>query len=256
VDLGLAGRVALVTGASGGIGEACATALAAEGCRVVGTDIVADRIEERAAEDPERFGAVVADLSDADGPAAAVAHTIERFGRLDVLVCAGGVFGTARGGLFAAAAGAPASEITPAEWDRTLAINLRGSFLAAQSAITHMAAAGWGRVVVVGSVSGQMGGFGAGGLPLDDRHVEVGERVVDDTVARSGPDDDKTMWRTRRKGSAVSRPGRRSAGRVSSGGWGQRGRRSRCHRPVRTVDLRPWWVRRGRVPAPRRGRRG
>ncbi|ALL79356.1 hypothetical protein AD006_29150 (plasmid) [Pseudonocardia sp. EC080610-09] len=162
MDLGLSGRVALVTGASSGIGEACATALADEGCRVVGTDIAATGIEERAQTDPERFGAVVADLADPDGPTGAVAHTIERFGRLDVLVCAGGVFGTARGGILAAAAGEPASEITPNEWDRTLTINLRGSFLAAQAAIAYMSTAGWGRVIVVGSVSGQMGGFGAG----------------------------------------------------------------------------------------------
>lgn len=162
MDLGLSGRVALVTGASSGIGEACVTALADEGCRVVGTDIIATGIEERAQADPERFGAVVADLADPDGPTGAVAQTIERFGRLDVLVCAGGVFGTARGGILAAAAGEPASEITPDEWDRTLTINLRGSFLAAQAAIAHMSTAGWGRVIVVGSVSGQMGGFGAG----------------------------------------------------------------------------------------------
>ncbi len=162
MDLGLSGRVALVTGASSGIGEACALALADEGCQVVGTDIVADGIERRAAADPERFSAVVADLADADGPASAVAHAIDRLGRLDILVCAGGVFGTARGGILASAAGEPASQITPAEWDRTLAINLRGSFLAAQAAIAHMAAASWGRVIVVGSVSGQMGGFGAG----------------------------------------------------------------------------------------------
>lgn len=162
MDLGLSGRVALVTGASSGIGEACALALSDEGCRVVGTDIVADGIERRAAADPERWSAVVADLADSDGPASAVAHAIERFGRLDVLVCAGGVFGTARGGILASAAGEPASTITPAEWDRTLTINLRGSFLAAQAAIAHMTAAGWGRVIVVGSVSGQMGGFGAG----------------------------------------------------------------------------------------------
>jgi 3-oxoacyl-[acyl-carrier protein] reductase len=162
MDLGLAGRVALVTGASSGIGEACALALAAEGCRVVGTDIVPDGIERRAEQDAECYSAVVADLAAEDGPGSAVAHAVSRFGRLDVLVCAGGVFGTARGGIFAAAAGEPAGEITPAAWDRTLTINLRGSFLAAQAAIPYMATAGWGRVIVVGSVSGQMGGFGAG----------------------------------------------------------------------------------------------
>jgi 3-oxoacyl-[acyl-carrier protein] reductase len=162
MDLGLTGRVALVTGAASGIGQACALALADEGCRVVGTDITADGLERLQARDPERFSTVVADLADEDGPARAVTRTVEVFGRIDVLVCAGGVFGNGRGGVFAAEEGALASEILPASWDRTLTVNLRGSFLAAQAAIPLMAAEGWGRVIVIGSVSGQMGGFGAG----------------------------------------------------------------------------------------------
>lgn len=89
-----------------------------------------------------------------------VDHAIEDFGELHVLVCAGGVFGTARGGMFAGPDGA--STIFPDEWDQTLSVNLRAPFLAAQAAIPHMAEASWGRVVVIGSVSGQMGGFGAG----------------------------------------------------------------------------------------------
>lgn len=162
MDLGLSNRVALVTGASSGIGEACALALAAEGCRVVGSDISAEGIERLEARDPDRFSAVVADLADETGPATAVAHAVERFGGVDVLVCAGGVFGVAHGGIFTAEEGESASEITPADWDLTLTVNLRGSFLLAQAAIPHMAAKGWGRVIVIGSVSGQMGGFGAG----------------------------------------------------------------------------------------------
>jgi 3-oxoacyl-[acyl-carrier protein] reductase len=162
MDLGLTDRVALVTGASSGIGEAVALALAAEGCKVVGTDITAEGISRLVAQDPDHLDAVVADLATEDGPGAAVAHTVERFGRIDILVCAGGIFGDARGGVFAAEAGENASVISPADWDRTLAINLRGSFLAAQAAIPHMSARGWGRVILIGSVSGQMGGFGAG----------------------------------------------------------------------------------------------
>lgn len=162
MDLGLSERVALVTGASSGIGEACALALAGEGCRVVGTDITEEGIERLEARDPERFSSVVADLADVAAPARAVAHTVERFGGIDILVCAGGIFGNAHGGIFAADEGESASTITPGDWDRTLNVNLRGSFLTAQAAIPHMAKKGWGRVVLIGSVSGQMGGFGAG----------------------------------------------------------------------------------------------
>jgi 3-oxoacyl-[acyl-carrier protein] reductase len=162
MDLGLSERVALVTGASSGIGEACALALAGEGCRVVGTDITEEGIERLEARDPERFSSVVADLADVAAPARAVAHTVERFGGIDILICAGGIFGNAHGGIFAADEGESASTITPGDWDRTLNVNLRGSFLTAQAAIPHMAKKGWGRVVLIGSVSGQMGGFGAG----------------------------------------------------------------------------------------------
>lgn len=162
MDLGLSERVALVTGASSGIGQACALALADEGCRVVGTDISEDGIQRLEARNPDRFSSVIADLADPDGPASAVEHTVARFGGIDILVCAGGIFGNAHGGVFAADEGVSASEITPADWDRTLNVNLRGSFLAAQAAIPPMAKKGWGRVILIGSVSGQMGGFGAG----------------------------------------------------------------------------------------------
>lgn len=162
MDLRISDRVALVTGASSGIGEACALALAQEGCRVVGTDISEDGLARLEARDPDRFSAVAADLAHPEGPATAVAHTVERFGGIDVLVCAGGVFGNASGGIFAAEAGLDASAITPDEWDRTLNVNLRGSFLAAQAAIPVMAKKRWGRVILISSVSGQMGGFGAG----------------------------------------------------------------------------------------------
>jgi 3-oxoacyl-[acyl-carrier protein] reductase len=157
MDLGLKDRVAVVTGAAGGIGRACVSALVAEGCRVVATDL--DQAGLADVEDP-RISTIAADLSDPDGPGRAIDHAMSHFGELHVLVCAGGVFGTARGGIFAGPDGA--STILPDQWDHTLAVNLRGSFLAAQAAIPHMAEAGWGRVVVIGSVSGQMGGFGAG----------------------------------------------------------------------------------------------
>jgi 3-oxoacyl-[acyl-carrier protein] reductase len=162
MDLGITDRVALVTGASSGIGEACAVALAVEGCLVVGTDISKDGLERLEARDPRRFRSVVADLADPEGPARAVARTVEHFGGIDILVCAGGVFGTARGGVFTAEAGSAASEISPDDWNHTLNVNLRGSFLAAQAAIPIMAKKHWGRVILISSVSGQMGGFGAG----------------------------------------------------------------------------------------------
>lgn len=160
MNLGLEDRVAVVTGAASGIGEACARALAAEGCRVVVSDIAEEPLLALAAEGGDGYSAVVADLAGASGPAAIVDHAVEHFGRLDILVTAGGIFGSARGGLFPGPEGA--TTISPEEWDHTLNVNLRGTFLAAQAAIPKMAANGWGRVVTIASVAGQMGGFRAG----------------------------------------------------------------------------------------------
>ena len=160
MDLRLDGRVAAVTGAAGGIGSVCAKALADEGCQVVVSDVDEAGVEELANERPDSYSAITADLLSSGGPRAIVDHATSTFGRLDILVMAAGIFGTARGGLFAGAAGA--STITPADWDLTLAINLRAAFLSAQAAIPAMAKNGWGRLIAVGSVSGQIGGLRAG----------------------------------------------------------------------------------------------
>src|SRR4051812_29396050 len=122
MNLGLEGRVAVVTGAASGIGAACAEAFAAEGCRLVVSDIAQDHLDELAAANPDTFSAVVADLGTETGPATIIDHAVAQFGRLDVLVSAGGIFGTARGGLFAGPEGA--STIDVEDWDRTLRINL------------------------------------------------------------------------------------------------------------------------------------
>lgn len=97
MNLRLDGRVALVSGAAGGIGQACARALAAEGCRVIVTDASAGGINALEHEDPETYYAVVGDLSSADDPADIVTRGVAHFGRLDIVIAAAGVFGRASG---------------------------------------------------------------------------------------------------------------------------------------------------------------
>ncbi len=141
----LAGRLAVVTGASRGIGAATAVAVAAAGAHVV-----------LAARDPRALDAVAGRIRDAGGQAtivpadvsdeAAVGRlfaAVSNAGQLDALICMAGVLTPA---LFA--------DTTPALWDETLGVNLRGTFLCCRAAFTAMAPAGGGRIVTIGSLSG------------------------------------------------------------------------------------------------------
>jgi 3-oxoacyl-[acyl-carrier protein] reductase len=158
MDLGLKGRVALVTGAGSGLGHATATLLAAEGCAVVAVDRDGEAIGALEREDPGVFAAVVADLADASESQRVVDVAVERFDRLDVLVTCAGIFGPGGAGIFADGF----RQLDAGDWDRTIDVNLRGTFLTAQAAIAHMVPRRWGRVVTIGSVTAQMGGFLAG----------------------------------------------------------------------------------------------
>lgn len=134
----LAGRVALVTGAAGGIGRATATALAAAGARVAVADVTA----------PEGGDlALAVDVTKRDQVQAMVARTVEALGRLDILVNVAGVVSTGA-----------AATLAEEEWDRVLGINLKGSFLCCQAVIPAMRAKGYGRIVNIGSIIGKNGG--------------------------------------------------------------------------------------------------
>ncbi len=127
------GLVALVTGAGGGIGSAVVAAFEAAGVAVLGVDR-----EE-------------ADLTDAAQAAGAVAEAVERYGRLDVLVCAHGGSGRRFGD-------GPVDECTEAGWDATLDMNLKSVYLVCRAAVPALRAAGGGAIVTVASVLGLVGG--------------------------------------------------------------------------------------------------
>jgi NAD(P)-dependent dehydrogenase (short-subunit alcohol dehydrogenase family) len=140
-----AGKVALVTGAASGIGEATARRLAAEGAAVVVADIDAagaHRVTEGIAAAGGRASACVADLANAAAVERMVRHASEAFGRLDVLHnnATSGAMGRVH-------------ETTLEDWSRTLAVNLTGHFLAMRAAIPLMLAQGGGAIVNMGSVA-------------------------------------------------------------------------------------------------------
>jgi NAD(P)-dependent dehydrogenase (short-subunit alcohol dehydrogenase family) len=133
--------VALITGAGGMIGSAVARRMAAGGARVA----LADRAAPQPVDaDSRGYGA---DLADPAQVRALVAAVMADFGRIDCLVTAAGI--TSLGSF---------ETITPEEWDRVHAINLRGVFLACQAVIAPMKAQGFGRIVNIGSVLAKNGG--------------------------------------------------------------------------------------------------
>jgi 3-oxoacyl-[acyl-carrier protein] reductase len=146
VELGIAGRVALVTGGSKGIGRAVAAGLASEGCRVALVARGAEALRE-AAEALGSKGAevltVTADLAEPDAAARVVEAVVGRFGRLEILVNTAGAI---RGGDFLA---------TPAdEWASDWRLKILGYVRMAQAALPVMRAARWGRIVnVIGAAA-------------------------------------------------------------------------------------------------------
>jgi NAD(P)-dependent dehydrogenase (short-subunit alcohol dehydrogenase family) len=145
----LAGKVAVVTGAGGGIGEATAGLFWTEGAAVVMVDTNADDLRSAAAgigASDQRLLPLVADLS-SDAEAARVMRTcVERFGRLDVLANIAAV----------RAPVGPLTETTPADWQRILGINLVGVAACCKYAIEPMARGGGGSIINVSSANAQI----------------------------------------------------------------------------------------------------
>ncbi|WP_405598759.1 SDR family oxidoreductase [Streptomyces sp. NBC_01410] len=135
----------LITGAARGIGEATARRLAAEGARVLVTDIDAERAATTAGgiAGAESCGC---DVGDRTAVEAAVAYAVERFGTLDVLV----------NNAFSCGTDAPLLEDEPDDvWQRDLDITLTGAFRCARAALPHLAASGRGAIVNIGSVNAE-----------------------------------------------------------------------------------------------------
>ncbi len=130
--MGFDGRVALVTGGRSGIGQAIARRLAAQGARVI--------TAQRGA-DAER-GWIEADFTNPADPARVVEEVIRLAGRLDVLVNNAGVMQEAR-----------AEDMSLADWERTIRVNLTAPFLFIKAALPHLRAVG-GSIVNVGSIEG------------------------------------------------------------------------------------------------------
>lgn len=142
----LTGKVALVTGAGSGIGRATALLFAKEGAKVAALELLPERAAATATEIQQAGGeamGVVANVAQAEPMQQAVQQIIDRWGRLDIVFANAGINGV----------WAPIEEITPEEWDQTLNVNLKGTFLAIKYAVPHLKKQG-GAIVVTSSVNG------------------------------------------------------------------------------------------------------
>jgi NAD(P)-dependent dehydrogenase (short-subunit alcohol dehydrogenase family) len=138
----LAGVVAIVTGAAGGVGRATVELLTARGARVVAED-VNPAVSEL---EGERVATLQGDVAAPDTARRAVALANERFGPLDVVVNNAGRFLLK-----------PTVETTDGEWDELLRVNVRGAFLHCREALPALSERGDGRIVNVASISGTIG---------------------------------------------------------------------------------------------------
>ena len=147
----ISGRSVLVTGGTKGIGKGLAAGFAAEGAKVVITGRNAE-LGGQAAADLTAAGGTVSyvagDVSDPASCAAAVAAARDRHGGLDVLCCNAGIFPAA-----------PLHEMTQAELDEVLSVNLKGTIFMVQAALPALTESGRGRVIVTSSITGPVTGF-------------------------------------------------------------------------------------------------
>jgi NAD(P)-dependent dehydrogenase (short-subunit alcohol dehydrogenase family) len=141
----LDGTVALVTGAASGLGAAICEVLSASGATVIGGDVRADQVRSVTTDNGELGGSVEAEQLDVSNEASVrdtVSRVLDRYGRLDVLVNNAGIDRTVS-----------VEELGVDEWDRVLAVNLRGPFLLSKLVMPAMRQAGRGQIVNIVSTA-------------------------------------------------------------------------------------------------------
>jgi len=142
---GLEGRVAIVTGAGGGLGEGICSALASSGAAVAAVDVArakAERVAERVSRNGARCVAFEADVSDRSSVEEMAKRVTGEFGSVDILVNNAAIYPIR-----------PWTEIREEEWDEVLAVNLKGYFLCARAVFPHMKVRGHGRIINVASIT-------------------------------------------------------------------------------------------------------
>jgi 3-oxoacyl-[acyl-carrier protein] reductase len=162
----LAGKRALVTGGAGGVGVACAKALVEAGAEVVIADATQAACEAALERLPGGVRAVVFDVSDRKACEKAFADQAEA-GGVDILVTSAAIVKAA-----------PILEFDPEDWARILEVNLTGTFHCCQLAGRQMVQKGWGRIVTISSVNGQIANAGRGAYSCTKGGVDMLTRLL------------------------------------------------------------------------------
>lgn len=149
--LDLSGQVALVTGASRGIGRSIAEVFHCAGAGVALVSRSAEPLEELAGQLGDRAISLVADVAEEAQVNAVVEKTLEAFGRIDILINNAGLMSPG-----------PYSDIHAAEWHRVISANLTGAYLCCLACAPHMQKQESGRIINISSISGQTGGVSGG----------------------------------------------------------------------------------------------
>jgi 3-oxoacyl-[acyl-carrier protein] reductase len=153
MDLGIAGKVALVTGGARNLGRADALKLAEEGCRVAIVDLNKDGAEETAGEIRRRGGqalAVECDIADRPAVKAAIERIARELGPVDIAVNNASIIWTL----------AQLKDMKDEDWDLNINVNLNGTYNVTKAVIPGMRERRWGRVICMASIAGLLGGFG------------------------------------------------------------------------------------------------
>lgn len=174
----VSGKVATITGAGRGMGEAIARTLAAKGAAVVVSDIdgpAAERVAEAIREAGGQAEALRVDVSREAEAEQLAQRAVERFGRLDIHVNNAGISTTKL-----------LMDTSRADMERIFSVNLLGAFLCAQAAVRRMLPYGSGRVINIGSLSGRRGGVGRAAYGASKAGLELLTKVMSVELAAKG----------------------------------------------------------------------
>ena len=144
-------RVAIVTGGASGIGEATAKRIAAEGGQVALFDLNAERLRSVAEQIEGQVMTALVDVSDEAQVRDAMQNVADTFGRLDIMVNCAGIVGPTNTTII---------DFDLTDFDKVIAVNLRGTFLTVKYAISHMLKNNYGRVLLLSSIGGKDGNPG------------------------------------------------------------------------------------------------